>query len=193
MGMGAVTQDEKRIVLLRESHDLMVRSWIQEVAHIRKRNHDARVEMRVSLLVVVLSTIVGGTVFASLATDPNQAVKIGVGIMSVAAAVAAAVNEWAPFAGRSKAHGAAAFGFSNVTEKARRLHRRLELDQLTSDEAESELETVTDEYQAQEEVAPADSYYAEAEIWVHHQLQEADGRQVLLPRAEAHSSQSRKR
>jgi hypothetical protein len=66
---------------------------------------------RLGLLVIILTTIVGTAVFASLKDDPSTAAKIVVALLSIAAAVSAAAKEFLAYSNRADECGATANKF----------------------------------------------------------------------------------
>jgi hypothetical protein len=174
---------ESRMVLVKHVDELGESAWKQEVAHAFDRAHDAKVEDRLALAAIVLSTVVGGSVFASLSGSPQTWAKVLVGVLSVAAAVAAAVNARGPFSGRSTAHAVARSGFASIHDRAARLHRELELELggLTLDEANERLNRLHDDYDKQKDLAPPTSHYSEAERWVDEQLKKDAPAQLRVP------------
>ena len=79
--------------------DVDVKSY--EIAYARKRARDEKHELWVGLLVVIFATVVGSSIFATLSTSPATWIKVLIGCMSIASAILAAINQWAPFTGSS--------------------------------------------------------------------------------------------
>ena len=51
---------------------------------------------------VIFATVVGSSIFATLSTSPATWIKVLIGCMSIASAILAAINQWAPFTGSSE-------------------------------------------------------------------------------------------
>lgn len=141
------------------------------MAHARDREHDERTELKLGLAVVILSTIVGGSVFASLAANPSAPVKVFVGCLSVLAAIAAAVNQWTPFAGQSKAHSKAASEFGDVRRQLKDVSLSLTTERITPKEAQDKLMELEKRYAEKKDASPGVSDYDGARDWVEHRQQ----------------------
>jgi hypothetical protein len=77
-------------------------------AHSRAATYYERKNILLGLPAVILTAIAGTTVFASLASSPEPWLKILIGIMSLAAAVLAALQTFLKYSERAERHKAAA-------------------------------------------------------------------------------------
>jgi hypothetical protein len=85
------------------------RAWAASLAHYRRASQLQRSNVRLGLPVVVLSAVVGTSLFATLGEERlPMALRIIVGTVSVAAAVLAAVQTFFGFAQRGDQHVLAA-------------------------------------------------------------------------------------
>ena len=137
--------------------------YVRYIAHLMEgAKADSRGRM-LGLSVVILSTIVGTSIFASLQTDsPNTWVKIGVGGLSVLAAVMAAVKEFEGYGKRSAEHLAAAATYGQLRHRAEAMI--VDLRQPVVDKAfDTELADLDKDFDKEQAVAPAlpdDAYSA---------------------------------
>lgn len=109
---------DQRVALLRE------RVWsfeVKRVAHAITAEESDKWARRLGLLVVVLTTIVGTSVFTSLNNDPSLAAKIAVAVLSVGAAVAAGAKEYLALDKRCSAHRQASSDFGRLKNTAQEL------------------------------------------------------------------------
>jgi hypothetical protein len=145
--------------------DVDVKSY--EIAFARKRARDEKRELLVGLLVVVLSTVVGTTIFASLSTSPATWIKVIAGTLSILAAVLAAINQWAPFTGGSQQQRRSEAACGDIRVDVEDVIRRLREHRLTVDEALTRETTLDRRYKKateNEEKSPSvsDSLYRES-------------------------------
>lgn len=88
-------------------------------AHIRSAAHMNRRNRAMGIIVVILSTIVGTSVFATLDSSPEVWVKIIVGILSVTAAVFAGLQTFLNYSEKEEMH-------KQASQKYGSLRRELE-------------------------------------------------------------------
>lgn len=121
----------------------------QQGWHIRKVGHtfaslsSERWGRSLGLLVVVLTTAIGSAAFATLNDDPGDRAQTIVAAFGVAAALAAAVKEYAGFGKASVEHRAMVARWEELTYQADRLADRLKLgieDPASADNALAKLE-----------------------------------------------------
>jgi hypothetical protein len=89
--------------------DELVRQWFSRVHRMQIAHYDAAVHFeRLNLLfgipVVVLATVVGTTIFATISKSPSTVIQICAGLMSVAAAVLASLQTFLRYGERSEKH-----------------------------------------------------------------------------------------
>lgn len=90
--------------------DELLKEWLDRARRIQNAHYEAaasldRLQYVVGLPLVMLSTLVGTSVFATLQSgSDNFWVKIGVGLASVLAAILAAIQTFLRFAERSEKH-----------------------------------------------------------------------------------------
>ena len=97
-------------------------TWsVKEVAHALESVRCEKLGRVLGLFVVVLTTIIGTSAFAAFQKSPDRTVKWIVVVLSVAAAVTAAVKEFAQYAKGSDAHRNAAAKYEELGDTARRL------------------------------------------------------------------------
>nr|CAP47576.1 putative integron gene cassette protein [uncultured bacterium]CAP48639.1 putative integron gene cassette protein [uncultured bacterium]CAP48646.1 putative integron gene cassette protein [uncultured bacterium] len=78
---------------------------VTQLAHYRSAGHFARKKYWLGVPAVVLATIVGTSVFASLADDqPNVWLQIGIGLASVTAAVLTSLQTFLGYSERAEKH-----------------------------------------------------------------------------------------
>jgi len=81
-------------------------------AHFLAAKHHARLNTWIGVPVVVTSTIVGTTIFATISKEPKLALQIVTGLLSVAAAVLAALQTFFRHAETSEKHRVAAGNYA---------------------------------------------------------------------------------
>ena len=77
-------------------------------AHFESARHCERRNLMLGIPIVILTTIAGTTVFATLESRPELWVKIGIGLLSVIAAVLASLQTFLRYSELSEKHKAAA-------------------------------------------------------------------------------------
>ena len=92
------------------------------------------------LAVVMLTTVIGTSIFVSLGENPHWAAQVAVGTLGILAALAAAWKENAQYGKRSEAHQNAASAFERLRYGTEKLHDKLELGRVSWEVAEKELE-----------------------------------------------------
>ena len=94
------------------------RAWAASLAHYRRASQLQRSNVRLGLPVVVLSAVVGTSLFATLGEERlPMALRVIVGTVSVAAAVLAAVQTFFGFAQRADQHVLAADWYASLRRK----------------------------------------------------------------------------
>ena len=144
--MGATTPTERADIVVASLGDLNTDVYTYEIAYARMRARDERRERRLGLSVVILSTIVGGSVFASVATNPNAWVKVLVGSLSLLAAVCAAGNNWAPFIGASERLRKAERACADIRTRVLDARNRVRIGMMTPEAGETEWKKLRNEY-----------------------------------------------
>jgi len=91
-----------------ESKDLL-QEWLfrtrrSQLAHYECATYFARLNFYLGIPVIVLSTVVGTSIFATLQKETNTSVRIAVGIASVMAAVLAAIQTFLRYSERAEKH-----------------------------------------------------------------------------------------
>ena len=140
---------------------------IKRAAHARTFDSQDRKGRTLGLAVVILTTVVGTSVFTSLNNDPSLAATLTVAILSILAAVAAATKEYMSYDKRSVEHRQAAADFGRLRNDAQEM---LASGKIT---AES-VKTLGDAAESLDEREPAlpKKAYQEAENWVKEQRPE---------------------
>lgn len=141
----------------------------KDVAHSRASEKYANRGRRLGLTVVILSTIVGTSVFASLERDPGWEAKLVVGLLSLLAALAAAVKDYEGCDKVAAEHRSAARGFRKLRYRADEL-----LVALGHGDPDAKILAGMADLDAKalevEEPPLPNGSYAEAEAWVHKQV-----------------------
>ncbi|TML58078.1 MAG: SLATT domain-containing protein [Actinobacteria bacterium] len=88
--------------------DWRARAATTSSQHYRLASSLARLNIRFGIPVVVLTTFVGTSVFATLQTDVHVGLRIGLGLISVLAAVLASLQTFLRFGERAEKHRASA-------------------------------------------------------------------------------------
>lgn len=94
--------------LLQEWH---VGVRIFHIAHSKGASYYSRMHTKLGIPVIVLAALVGTTVFATLESSTLLFIKIGVGLLSVTAAVLASLQTFLGYGERSERHKLAAFKY----------------------------------------------------------------------------------
>ncbi|OFW10854.1 MAG: hypothetical protein A3H96_20715 [Acidobacteria bacterium RIFCSPLOWO2_02_FULL_67_36] len=89
--------------------DALLSEWLTRARRIQTAHYEAaasldRLQYLVGLPLVMLSTLVGTSIFATLEANPNFWVKVGVALASVLAAILAAIQTFLRLAERSEKH-----------------------------------------------------------------------------------------
>ncbi|MBI5924249.1 MAG: DUF4231 domain-containing protein [Aquabacterium sp.] len=97
----------------------LLKQWLVgiRIAHIQQflaSNHSEKMHRRLGIPTVVLGTVVGTSVFASLDATPQAWVKIGIGLLSVASAVLAALQTFMGYTEKCTEHKAAAIRYGKL-------------------------------------------------------------------------------
>jgi hypothetical protein len=104
--------------LLRSTHDAAA---ISQDAHYGIATRLVKYNIWFGVPVVVLATIVGTSVFATLSRDARTSLRIVVGFMSVAAAVLASLQTFLRFQERGERHRSAAEHWSQIRRETRQM------------------------------------------------------------------------
>jgi len=88
--------------------DWRTRAATTSSEHYRNASRLARLNIRFGIPVVVLTTFVGTSVFATLQSDVHVSLRIGLGLVSVLAAVLASLQTFLRFGERAEKHRASA-------------------------------------------------------------------------------------
>jgi hypothetical protein len=91
---------EDETTLMRSEADVLLYKWERRVmlaifSHARSADRCAAWDIRLGSSSVVLTAIVGTSVFATLQADPGTATRVGVGVLTVAAVATSAVHVFA--------------------------------------------------------------------------------------------------
>lgn len=103
--------------ILQRAEYYQVRAHRKARAHYLAAKRAARKHTLLGVPVVILSTIVGGTIFASISEDPAVGWKIVTGMLSVTAAVLAALQTFFKFSEMAEKHRVS--GAENASLKRR--------------------------------------------------------------------------
>jgi hypothetical protein len=158
--------DEKRLFEPADSRELL-RGWLLH-AHKGRDRHDSaarRYEGRRSGLgvpTIVLSTVVGTSVFASLGHSPATWAKVSVGLLSVTAALLSALQTFFDYPGRAERHRMAAAKYKTVI---RELEEFLAMPDPSATRDHAWLDALRQRFDALEEETPvvASGIYDEVE------------------------------
>ena len=172
-------QDEARPHLI-DLHlaELVVGARAFETANAQDKEHYERLTRMLGLAVVALTAVTGTAIVTTLATSASMPAKVVVGILGVAAAVVAAVNEKGPFTDQSKVHADAESLFGKLHTKAKRLERAREEHPVETDEAERQFKELEDEYDALKDSSPDVRNYERAHGYAEREEQELWHRRV---------------
>lgn len=115
--------------------------WYQRVAvtqraHYRSADHFSRKSYWLGIPVIVLSTLVGTSVFATLQKQPGPGLQIAVGLASVLAAVLASLQTFLGYSARAERHRVAGAKYGGL---GRELEALRASDRPVSDAAMAEL------------------------------------------------------
>lgn len=104
---------------LEEAADVLVTDWFRRARENQYVHYEcgvwfSRLNYLLGIPAIVLSTLVGTAVFASLETSATGTQKILVGLISIAAAVLASLQTFLRFSERAEAHRAAGSGYGAI-------------------------------------------------------------------------------
>lgn len=116
--------------------------YMKQTAHVMEGAKCDRLNRRIGIVVVILTTVVGTSVIVSLGESPQWWAKTIVGVLSVAAAIAAAWKENAQYARRTQTHEAAAASFEKLRYKVEELRDKSMLKLIECADLERELEKI---------------------------------------------------
>jgi hypothetical protein len=136
-----------------------------QAAHAYAQKTYERLSFWLTLVTVVLSTIVSGSVFASLATSPSTTAKITVGCLGLLTAVAAALNHSGLFAAQASAHRKALAAFGAVYNEAGQMLVALEGGDISPPQARQTLASLWDRQEKHEAEPPHVSHFKRAHNW----------------------------
>lgn len=108
--LGVLRADAQRELLETRARSFRIR----QMAHSFGSERYCKRGRWLGLAVVVLTTIVGTGAFISLQNDPSTYAKVIVTVLSITAAVAAALKEYAGYEDLSKRHGSAATEYQKL-------------------------------------------------------------------------------
>jgi hypothetical protein len=91
-----------------------VRVHRMQIAHYDAAIHFERQNLKLGIPVVVFSTIVGTTIFATLSNATSRLLRISAGLMSAAAAVLASLQTFLKYSERAEKHRAAGARYANL-------------------------------------------------------------------------------
>jgi hypothetical protein len=155
--------------------DLKRGSHTREVAHTQSKEHYVRLTRHLGNLVLILTALTGTAVVAALAASTGTAAKVVIGVFSVSAAVAAALNQRGPYGDLVKRHATAASSFSALNGEVRTLDRKWSLGKLNLDEADRQLRELEASYDDLEKKSPDVRDYEAAHCWVKKEEQDYPG------------------
>jgi hypothetical protein len=132
--------------------DALVERWlnglrISHIAHSRAAARCARRGQVLGTAVVVLTSVVGTAIFATLESSPSDAVRIAAGMLSVVAAVFAGLSTFLQYPDRAAAHRAAAGRYGA-------LRRELESARLAADGGWDAAQALAARWNELDETAP---------------------------------------
>lgn len=107
---------------MNENQKTLISDWRKAIrtAQIAHYECATSAEMRNSvlgILVVIISTVVGTSVFASLAENPEIWIKILIGVMSVLAAILSSIQTFLKYAEQAEFHRISAVKFSALQKE----------------------------------------------------------------------------
>jgi hypothetical protein len=108
-----------------ETEELLLRWWRRvsavEAGHYKMADRLGRANLRLGVPVVVLSTIIGTSVFATLKNQVDFRIRIAVGMISVLMAVLASLQTFLRYAERAEKHRSAANLYSSLRREMEEL------------------------------------------------------------------------
>jgi hypothetical protein len=142
-----------------ENNRELIRGWLVHARKGWKKHEKAarRLQGRYRLIGsinVILSAIVGGTLFQSLARDQELWwVKLGAGFFSVSASVLASLMTFQRYEERTEKHRAAGVDYKGALQSLERLHTQLH-EQGAAHLDQKELTRIYEQFRALEKMAP---------------------------------------
>lgn len=143
--------------------------YTKDVAHTKAGEDYDRKGRRLGLVVVIFTTIVGTSVFASLQGDPSTAAKVAVGVLSVLAALAAAIKEYEGYEKLGAKHGSVGRAFRKLRYATDELVVTL-LRGGSDKDIEKGMADLDANANAIEEPPLPKGYYARAQEWVNDEM-----------------------
>jgi hypothetical protein len=135
-----------------ESPKVLAESWLKRLREAQFAHYEAaevlsRTHTRLGLPVVILSTVVGSSVFASIAADKVVPiiVKIVVGLISVAAAVLASLQTFLKLSERAEKHRAVAARYGAIRREVEQVLVFKEIEPKTLDGIRSQIDALSGE------------------------------------------------
>ena len=145
-----------------------VESWyIKQVAHTLEAGRCEKKGRALGLLVVMLTTVIGTSAFSALEEDPSFRATLTITVFGIAAALAAAIKEFAAYGKRSSDHATAAREYQNLTNGGEQIGDRWRHRLMSREEADKQLaeyENKSEEL-AVEPLIP-DGAYERALVWI---------------------------
>lgn len=133
--------------LLQEWH---VGVRIFHIAHSKGASYFSRMHTKLGIPVIVLTALVGTTVFATLESSTLLFIKIGVGLLSVTAAILASLQTFLGYGERSERHKLAAFKYGA-------LRRDIELFIATAPPDDAKIRSFTEDFRTRWDMADNES------------------------------------
>lgn len=137
----------------------LVQVRVNAVGHCHSSTRFERLNYILGIPVVVLTTVVGTSVFASLETDPSPYLQIGVGIISISAAVLASLQTFLGYSDRAGRH-------SNAATRYGALQKRLEQALVLPPDSKEGIKEFFDQFRVDFEEQRKLSPNIPHEIWV---------------------------
>jgi hypothetical protein len=128
----------------------LLRGWLIH-AHKGRDRHDAaariyeRSKYAIGIPALIVSTVVGTSVFSALASDGKSPVSLWVGLLSVTAAVLSALQTFLDFPARAERHRAAAVKYKAVIRGVERVLANLAAGHAPADDQITQIEQRLDE------------------------------------------------
>jgi hypothetical protein len=125
MVRGSSEQGGDEGTAMRAEADVLLHKWERRVmlavfSHARSANRCAAWDVRLGSTSVILTAIVGTSVFATLQANPSTATRIGIGVLTVAAAASSAVHVFAGLTDRKLA-------YEQASRRHAAIRRRIEI------------------------------------------------------------------
>jgi divalent metal cation (Fe/Co/Zn/Cd) transporter len=152
-------------IAARKEADLLLLKWERRTmlavfSHARSANRCASWDIRLGAASVILTAIVGTSVFATLQIDPGNAVRVGVGVLTVAAAVSSAVHVFAGLTDRKAT-------YEQASRRHAAIRRRIEVvrARLATTEQSSSIWDEVEGIKKEMDSAAASSPNAAGRVW----------------------------